>query len=93
MMLQGDESYDVALFKDLTTYFMRCRRLTSLDCEAASNEFKSLLVQLRRRNKQEIASNANKFIFSRDSGLLDCRLNLDKVVQLAAMAMVPHQVC
>ena len=72
---------------------MRCRRLTSLDCEAASNEIKSLLVQLRRRNKQGIASNAKSFIFLRDSGQLDCQLNQDKVVQLAAMAMVPRQVC
>ena len=80
MMLQGDESYAVVLFKDLTTYFLDCGRLTSLDCEAAANEFKSLLVDLRRRNKRRVASITNSFTFLRDSRLLDCRLNLDRVV-------------
>ena len=93
MMLLGDESYAVVLFKDLTTYFLDCGRLTSLDCEAAAIEFKSLLVELRRRNKRVIASITNSFTFPRDSGLLDCRLNLDRVVQLAAMVMVPREIC
>ena len=93
MMLLGDESYAVVLFKDLTTYFLDCGRLTSLDCEAAANEFKSLLVDLRRLNKRVVASITNSFTFLRDSGLLDCRLNLDRVVQLAAMAMVPREIC
>ena len=93
MMLQGDESYAVVLFKDLISYFLECGPLTSLDCEAASNKFKSLLVELRRRNKKVVASITNSFTLLRDSGLLDCRLNLDSVVQLAAMALVPRRVC
>ena len=56
----------------------------------ASNEFKSLLVELRRRNRRVVSSIKDSFVFLRDSGLLDCRLNLDKVVQIAAMAMVPR---
>ena len=92
MRLQGDESFAVVLFKDLTAYFLECGRLKSLDCEAASNGFKSLLVELRRRNKSVIASITNSYIFLRDSGLLDCGLNLDRVVQLAAMAMILRQV-
>ena len=93
MILQGDESYVVVLFKDVTTYFLECGRLTSLNCEAAAIEFKSWLVELRRRNQQVIASITNSYTFLHDSGLLDCRLNLDRVVQLAAMAMVSRQVC
>ena len=93
MMLLGDESYAVVLFKDLTTYFLDCGRLSSLDCEAAANEFKSLLVELRRRNKRVVSSITNSFTFLRDYGLLDCRLNLDRVVQLAAMAVVPREIC
>ena len=92
-MLLGDESYAVVLFKDLTTCFLDCGRLTSLDCEAAANEFKSLLVELRRRNKRVVPSITNSFIFWLDSGLLDCRLKLDRVVQLAAMAVVPREIC
>ena len=90
MMLLGDESYAVQLFKDLTTCLLDCGRLASLDCEAASNEFKSLLVELRRRNQRVVSLIKDSFVFLRDSGLLDCRLNLDKVVQIAALAMVPR---
>ena len=93
MMLQGDESYSVILFKNLTTFLLGCGQLTFLECEAASYELKYLLVVLRRRNQQVIASITNSFAFLRDSVMLDCRLNLDKVVQLAAMSMVHRRIC
>ena len=93
MVLQGDKAYTVTLLKDLTAIFLVRGRLTSLNCEEASNELKSLFVEVRRRNQQFITSITNRFSFLRVSGLLDWRLNLDRAVQLAAMVMIPCPVC
>ena len=69
MLVQGDEIYTVELFRNLINCFQDCGRLSVSEGEGSCNEFKSLLVELRRRNRQVISSINNGLYFLRSSGL------------------------
>ena len=56
MILQGDEAFTVELFKGLLACYQECGRLTALEAEGACNEFKSFLLEVRRRNGQVVSS-------------------------------------
>ena len=92
MLLQGDEAYTVELFRDLVNCFQDCGRLSVSEGEGSCNEFKSLLVELRRRSRQAVASINNGLYFLRSSGLLDCRPNLSNVIRVAELVLVPRSV-
>ena len=70
MLLQGDEAYTVSLFRELVSCLQACGRLSSVEAEGASNEFKSLLVDLRRKNRRVVSTIKNRFSFLHESGLL-----------------------
>ena len=92
MLLQGDDAYTVELFQDLVNCFQDCGRLIGSEGEESCNEFKSLLVELRRQNRPAIPSIHNGLYFLRSSGLLDCRPNLSNVIRLAELVLVPRSV-
>ena len=90
MLLMGEEAYTVSLFRDLVSCLQTCGRLSSVEAEGATNEFKSLLVDLRRRNWQVISTIKDSFRFLWQSGLLGCRLHLSKVVGIVSVGVVPR---
>ena len=63
MLLMGEEAYTVSLFRDLVSCLQTCGRLSSVEADGAANEFKSLLVDLRRRNRQVISTIKDSFRF------------------------------
>ena len=90
MLLQGDEAYTVSLFRELVSCLQACGRLSSVEAEGASNEFKSLLVDLRRKNRRVVTTIKNSFSFLHESGLLGCRVHLTKVIALVSVGVVPR---
>ena len=92
MLLMGEEAYTVSLFRDLVSCLQTCGRLSSVEAECSANEFKSLLVDLRRRNRQVISTIKDSFRFLWQSGLLECRLHLSKVVGIVSVGVVPRVV-
>ena len=92
MLLMGEEAYTVSLFRDLVSCLQTCGRLSAVEAEGAANEFKSLLVDLRRRNRQVISTIKDGFCFLWQSGLLECRLHLSRVVVLASVGVVPRAI-
>ena len=92
MLLMGEEAYTVSLFRDLVSCLQTCGRLSSVEAEGSANEFKSLLVDLRRRNRQVISTIKDSFCFLWQSGLLECRLHLSKVVGIVSVGVVPRVV-
>ena len=69
MLPMGEEAYTVSLFRDLISCLQTCGRLSSVEAEGASNEFKSLLIDLRLRNRQVISTIKDGFRFC---GRVDC---------------------
>ena len=90
MVLQGDEQYTVSLFRELVSCLQTCGRLSSVESEGASNEFKSVLVELRRKNRRVISTIEISFSFLHESGLLECRASLLKVVSMVSVGVVPR---
>ena len=86
----GEEAYTVSLFRDLVSRLQTCGRLSSVEAEASANEFKSLLVDFRRRNRQVISTIKDSFRFLWQSRLLGCRLHLSKVVGIESVGVVPR---
>ena len=86
----GEEAYTVSLFRDPESCLQTCGRLCSVEAEGAANEFKSLLVNLRRRNRQVISTIKDSFRFLWQSGLLGCRLHLSMVVGIVSVGVVPR---
>ena len=90
MLLMGGEAYTVSPFRDLVSCLQTCGRLSSVEAEGAANEFKSLLDDLRRRNRQVISTIKHSFRFLWQSGLLECRLQLSMVVGIVSVGVVPR---
>ena len=92
LLLLGDESYTIELFRGLVACYQECGRLTAVDSESACNEFKFFLVELRRRNRQVVSTIKDVFSFLRQSEALACRENLARVVSLSSVLVVPRVV-
>ena len=92
MLLLGDESYAVELFRALVACYQECGRLTVLDSESACNEFKSSLVEIRRWNRQVVSTIKDVFSYLRQSEALACRGSLARVVSLSSVLVVPRVV-
>ena len=91
MLLLGDESYAVELFRDLVAVYQECGRLTAVEAEGACNEFKSFLVELRRRNRRVVSTITDAFSFMRESDAFNCRDHLSRVVRLSSVLVVPRE--
>ena len=92
MLLLGDENYVVELFRGLMACFQGCGCVTSVVAEGACNEFKSFLVELRRRNRRVVDTITDTFVFMQQSEAFGCRENLSHVVQLASLKAIPREV-
>ena len=92
MLLLGDESYAVKLFRGLVAFYQECGRLTAIEAEGSCNEFKSFLVELRRRNRRIVSTIKDTFSFMRESEAFSCRDHLSRVVQLSSVLVVPREV-
>ena len=92
MLLLGDENYAVELFRGLMVCFQECGRVTNVVAEVACNEFKSFLVELRRRNRRVVDTITDTFVFMQQSQAFSCRGNLSHVVQLASLVAIPREV-
>ena len=92
MLLLGDESYAIELFRGLVACYQECGRLTVIDSESACNEFKSFLVEIRRSNRQVVSSIKDIFSYLRQSEALACRGSLARVVSLSSVLVVPRVV-
>ena len=66
--------------------------LTALEAEGASNEFKSFLLEVRRRNRQVVSSIKDCFSFMRQSETFTCQEHLARVAQLSSVLVVPPEV-
>ena len=93
MLLLGDEKYTVELFRGLMACFQECGRVTNVVAEGACNEFKSFLVELRRRNRRLVDTITDSFVFMQQFEAFGCRENLARVVQLASLVAIPREVC
>ena len=91
MLLLGEESYAVELFRGLVAFYQECGRLTAVESEGSCNEFKSFLVELRRRNRWVVSTINDTFSFMRESDSFSCRDNLSRVVQLSSVLVVPRK--
>ena len=92
MLLLGEESYTVELFRGLVACYLECGRLTDVEAEGSCNEFKSFLVELRRRNHRVVSTIKDTFSFMRESEAFGCRDHLSRVVQLSSVLVVPREV-
>ena len=92
MLLLGEESYAVELFRGLVAFYQECGRLTAVEAEGSCNEFKSVLVELRRRNCRIVSTIKDTFSFMRESEAFSCRDHLSRVVQLSSVLVVPREV-
>ena len=92
MLLLGDENYTVELFRGLMACFQDCGRVTNVVAEGACNEFKSFLVDLRRRNRRVVSTITDTFVFMQQAEAFGCRGNLSHVVQLASLVAIPREV-
>ena len=72
--------------------FQECGRVTNVVAEGACNEFKSFLVDLRRRNRRVVDNITNTFVFMQQSEAFGCRGNMSHVVQLASLVAIPREV-
>ena len=72
MLLLGDENYTVELFRGLMACFQERGRVTNVVAEGACNEFKSFLVDLRRRNRRVVDTITDTFLFMQQSEI--CRM-------------------
>ena len=82
MLLLGEESYTVELFRGLVAFYQEC-------AEGSCNDFKSFLVELRRRNRRVVSTIKETFSFMRES--FSCRDLLSRVVQLSSVLRVPRE--
>ena len=91
MLLLGEESYTVGLFRGLVAFYQECGRLTAVGAEGSCNGFKSFLVELRRRNRRVVSTNKDTFSFMRESEAFSCRDHLSQVVQLSSILVAPGE--
>ena len=65
--------------------------MTAVEAEGSCNEFKSFLVELRRRNRRVVSTIKDTFSFMRESVAFSCRDHLSRVVQLPSVLVVPRE--
>ena len=92
MLLLGEEPYTVELFRCLVACYQECGRLTAIEAEGSCNEFKSFLVELRRRNRRVVSTIKDTFSLMRESEAFSCRDHLSRVAQLSSVLVVPREV-
>ena len=92
MLLLGEESFAVELFRGLVAFYQECGRLTAIEAEGSCNEFKSFLVELRRRNRRIVSTIKDTFSFMREFEAFGCRDHLSRVVQLSSVLVVPREI-
>ena len=86
------ENYTVELFRGMMACFQECGRVTNVVAESLCNDFKSFLVDLRRRNRRVVDTITDTVVFMQQSEAFGCRGNLSHVVQLASLVAVPCEV-
>ena len=88
MLLGGDADYAVELFQDLVACLLESGCLDGVEREAASNEFKSLIVELRDRyvDGSEVA---DVFCFLESLDIFQCRAHVRQVVRLVRVIVCP----
>ena len=88
MLLGGDAGYVVELFRDLVACFQEAGYLGSLDREAAVNEFKSLVVDLRQLST-DASQIKDVFVYLEDNASYQCRAHVKQVVRLVRVIVGP----
>ena len=88
MLLCGDAEYVVELFQDLVSCLQDASFLSGVDREASVNEFKSLVVDLRRRSSDP-AQVCDVFEFLEASDIYQCRGHVKQVVRLLRVIVCP----
>ena len=81
MLLGGDADYVADLFQDLVACLQESGCLDGVEREAASNEFKSLVVDLRERSV-DCAQVDDVFSFLKSLDIFQCRAHVRQVVRL-----------
>ena len=88
MLLGGDADYVSELFQDLGSCFAEAGYVGDVDREAAVNEFKSLLVDLRRQSV-DYAQVLDVFQYLESNDSFQCRTNAKRVIRLVRAIVCP----
>ena len=88
MLFGGDADYVSELFQDLCSCFAEAGYVGDVDREAAVNEFKSLLVDLRRQSVDH-ARVLDVFQYLESNDSFQCRTNAKRVIRLVRAIVCP----
>ena len=88
MLLGGDADYVADLFQDLVACLQESGCLDGVEREAASNEFKSLVVELRGRSV-DCSQIDDVFSFLESLDIFQCRAHVRQVVRLVRVIVCP----
>ena len=89
MLITGDDIYGVELFQQLVGSLRDAGLLTEVEKEAAVNEFRSFIVDVRRRNQKPVKSIKDCLSFIRSFGFFSCRENFVRVINLVSVIVDP----
>ena len=89
MLVVGDETYTVELFQQLVGCLRDVNLVSEVQGEAAINEFRSFIVDVRRRNQRPVNSIKDSIAFMRSFGFFGCRENLSYVINRLAVLLDP----